>query len=98
MLPTVVCEDCPAYMKDVLVKYHRPDPVKAFNDTVMLGANFAKVPKYYLSTKNDKGRTLRAATADDRENGTVRKVYELKRPPAVCRPTRRVRQHHPGNQ
>ena len=88
VLPTVVCEDCPAYMKDVLVKYHLPDPVKAFNDTVMLGANFAKVPKYYLSTKNDKAVPYALQQQMIRENGTVRKVYELETShlPFVVRP------------
>ncbi len=88
VLPTVVCEDCPAYMKDVLVKYHRPDPVKAFNDTVKLGANFTKVPKYYLSTKNDKAVPYALQQQMIRENGTVRKVYELETShlPFVVRP------------
>ena len=27
-----ICADCPDYMKDILVKYHRAEPTKALND------------------------------------------------------------------
>lgn len=76
-LPTVVCADCPDQMKEVLVKYHRPDPVKALNDVVNIGANFNKVPKYYISTKNDNAVPYVLQQQMIKENGGVKKVYEM---------------------
>lgn len=76
-LPTVVCADCPDQMKEVLVKYHRPDPVKALNDVVNIGANFNKVPKYYISTKNDNAVPFELQQQMIKENGGVKKVYEM---------------------
>lgn len=76
-LPTVVCADCPQDMQETLVKYHRPDPVKAFNDKVVLGANFAAVPKYYISTKNDNAVPYALQQQMIKGNGKVKKVYEM---------------------
>lgn len=76
-LTTVVCSDCPDYMKDVLKKYHRPEPVKGLNDTVKLGANFSKVPKYYISTKNDNAVPYALQQKMITANGYIKKVYEL---------------------
>ncbi len=76
-IPTVVCADCPQYMKDVIVKYHRPDPVKAFNDMVTLGANFNKVPKFYISTTNDNAVPYALQQQMIKDNGTVKKIYEM---------------------
>lgn len=73
----VVCADCPDYMKEVLVKYHRAEPVKGLNDTVTLGKNFASVPKYYISTKNDYSVPYALQQQMVRDNGTVKKVYEM---------------------
>lgn len=76
-IPTVVCADCADYMKDILVKYHRAEPTKGFNDVVKLGANFAKVPKYYISTKNDNAIPYTLQQKMIKENGTVKKVFEM---------------------
>lgn len=76
-LPTVVCADCPDYMKDVLKKYHRAEPTKGFNDVVKLGAGFAKVPKYYISTKNDNAVPYALQQQMIKANGSIRKVYEM---------------------
>lgn len=76
-LPTVVCADCPQEMKDILVKYHRPDPVKAFNDKVTLGPNFSKAPKYYITTKNDNAVPYALQQQMIKSNGSVKKVFEM---------------------
>lgn len=76
-LPTVVCADCPPYMKDVLVKYHRAEPVKGFNDKVTLTTKFASVPKYYISTTNDNAVPYALQQMMLKENGTVKKVFEM---------------------
>jgi putative intracellular protease/amidase len=77
-LPMVVCEDCPEYMKDVLVKYHRAEPVKALNDKVTLTSKFAAIPKYYISTTNDNAVPYALQQQMIKDNGTVKKVYEMK--------------------
>ncbi len=76
-IPQVVCADCPDYMKEVLVKYHKDEPVKGLNDKVKLGLNFTKVPKYYISTTNDNAVPYALQQQMIRSNGTVKKVYEL---------------------
>lgn len=76
-IPTVVCADCPDYMKEALVKYHRPDPVKAFNDKVTLGTNFQRVPKYYISTKLDNAVPFMLQQQMIQANGTVKKTFTL---------------------
>jgi len=64
-------------MKDVLVKYHRPDPVKGFNDVATLGDNFRKTPKYYIHTKNDNAVPFALQQQMVRDNGTVKKTFEM---------------------
>lgn len=76
-LPTVVCADCPDYMKEILVKYHRAEPAKAFSDKVQLSAKFASIPKYYISTKNDNAVPYTLQQQMIKDNGTVKKVFEM---------------------
>ena len=88
-LPTVVCADCPQYMKDVLVKYHRAEPTKAMNDNAVLTSKFAAVPKYYISTKNDYAVPYALQQQMVKDNGTIRKVFEMATShlPFVVQPT-----------
>lgn len=76
-LANVVCADCPAYMKDVLVKYHRAEPTKGLNDNVTLTTKFAGIPKYYISTKNDFAVPYALQQQMITDNGTIKKVYEM---------------------
>jgi pimeloyl-ACP methyl ester carboxylesterase len=76
-IPTVVCADCSEDMKATLVKYHRAEPVKGFNDKVKLGAGFTSVPKYYISTKNDYAVPYALQQQMIAKNGKIKKVYEL---------------------
>jgi putative intracellular protease/amidase len=76
-IPTVVCADCPAYMKDVLVKYHRAEPTKALNDNAQLTAKFAAIPKYYISTKNDYAVPYALQQQMIKDNGTIKRVFEM---------------------
>jgi putative intracellular protease/amidase/esterase/lipase len=76
-LPTVVCADCSAEMKEVLVKYHRAEPVKGLNDKVLLTAKFKAVPKYYISTKNDYAVPYALQQQMIKDNGMVKKVFEM---------------------
>ncbi len=76
-IPEVVCADCPDFMKEALVKYHRAEPVKGLNDKVKLTARFAGVPKYYISTKNDHAVPYALQQQMIRADGTVKKVFEM---------------------
>ncbi len=88
-LARMVCADCPEYMKDVLVKYHRAEPVKGLNDKVKLTARFNTVPKYYIATKNDYAVPYALQSQMIKSNGKVKKVYELDTShlPFVVKPT-----------
>jgi putative intracellular protease/amidase len=78
ILPQAVCNDCPDYMKEALVKYHKPEPTKPLGEKVKLTpSNFGKVPKYYISTTQDKAVGPDLQKAMIKANGTVRKVYEM---------------------
>jgi putative intracellular protease/amidase len=76
-IANAVCADCPDYMKDVLVKYHRAEPVKGLNDKVKLSALFNAIPKYYISTKNDYAVSYLLQQQMVKANGTVKKVFEM---------------------
>jgi putative intracellular protease/amidase/esterase/lipase len=76
-IANVVCADCPDYMKEVLVKYHRAEPTKGFNDNIKLTAKFAAVPKYYISTKNDYAVPYPLQQQMIKDNGTIKKVFEM---------------------
>lgn len=76
-LANVVCADCPDYMKNILIKYHRAEPVKGLNDKVTLTAKFKAVPKYYIATKNDNAVPYALQQQMIKNNGTVKKVYEM---------------------
>lgn len=73
-----VCADCPQYMKDVLIKYHRAEPAKAFNDKVILTSKFKNVPKYYIATTLDQAIPYSLQLKMIKDNGTIIKVYEMK--------------------
>jgi putative intracellular protease/amidase len=76
-IANVVCADCPGYMKDILVKYHRAEPTKGLNDNAKLTAKFASVPKYYITTKNDYAVPYALQQQMIKDNGTVKKVFEM---------------------
>lgn len=76
-LADVVCADCPTFMKETIVKYHRAEPVKALNDKVTLTSKFAGVPKYYISTRNDYAVPYALQQQMIKDNGGVKKVLEM---------------------
>lgn len=73
-----VCADCPPYMKDMLVKYHRAEPAKALNDKVTLSSKYAAVPKYYIATTLDQAVPFTLQQKMLKDNGGMKKVYEMK--------------------
>lgn len=76
-IANVVCADCPDYMKGILVKYHRAEPTKGFNDKAVLTSKFASVTKYYISTKDDNAVPYALQQQMIKSNGTVKKVFEM---------------------
>lgn len=76
-IAATVCADCPDYMKELLVKYHRAEPVKGLNDKARLSIKFASVPKYYIATKNDAAVPYAWQQQMIRNNGTIKKVVEM---------------------
>lgn len=77
LIPAVVCADCPSFMKEALVKYHKAEPLKGFNDKVNLTARFNSVPKYYISTKNDAAVPYALQQQMIKDNGTIKKIFEM---------------------
>jgi putative intracellular protease/amidase/esterase/lipase len=76
-IANVVCADCSNEMKEILVKYHRAEPVKGLNDKVKLTNKFNSIPKYYISTKNDYAVPYALQQQMIKANGTVKKVFEM---------------------
>jgi putative intracellular protease/amidase len=72
-----VCADCPQYMKDALVKYHRAEPTKGLNDKVVLTSKYAGIPKYYIATKQDAAVPYSLQQQMIKDNGTIKKVFEM---------------------
>lgn len=73
----MVCADCPDEMKAMLLKYHRPEPMKGFTDKVTLSERFRGVPKFYISTKNDDAVPYALQQKMIRANGTVKRTEEM---------------------
>lgn len=50
-----VCADCPDFMKEALIKYHKGEPTAPMAEAVRLTkTNFGRVPKFYLHTTEDR--------------------------------------------
>lgn len=78
VIAPAVCADCPDYMKDVLVKYHRAEPAAPLSEKVVLTkAKFGSVPKYYILTTADRAVGTELQRTMVRANGTVKKVVEM---------------------
>ncbi len=78
ILTRAVCDDCPDYMKDILIKYHRAEPTKPLGEKVILTAsNFGSVPKYYIHTTNDKAVGYKLQQRMVKANGNIKKTYEI---------------------
>ncbi len=76
-LADAVCADCPPYMKEALIKYHRAEPVKGLNDQVTLTSKFAGIPKYYITTSLDQAVPYTLQQQMIKDNGSIKKVFEM---------------------
>lgn len=85
-----VCADCPDFMKEVLVKYHKAEPAKPLGEKVVLtSTKFGSVPKYYIHTTNDAAVGYDLQKMMVKNNGTVKQAFEMNTShlPFVVQPT-----------
>jgi putative intracellular protease/amidase len=77
-IPGAICDDCPSYMKDALVKYHKEEPVKPMMEKLVLTpAKFGKVTKYYIHTSNDLAVGYDLQKLMVKSNGTFRQTFTM---------------------
>ncbi len=84
-----VCADCPDFMKEALVKYHKAEPAKPLGEKVILtAAKFGAVPKYYIHTTQDAAVGYSLQQLMVKNNGTIRKTFTMNTShlPFVVRP------------
>ena len=77
LIVPAICPDCPDFLKEALVKYHKAEPTKPLNEKVSLTARFAKVPKYYIHTTSDKTLGYDLQKQMVKSNGTIKKTYSM---------------------
>lgn len=77
-IPPAICADCPDYMKEVLVKYHKPEPTAPMAEPVKLtDRNFGSIPKYYIHTTKDKAVGYDLQKKMVQQNGSVKKTFTM---------------------
>lgn len=73
-----VCADCPQFMQDVLVKYHKEEPAGPLGEKVALTrAKFGSVPKYYIHTTQDAAVGYELQKQMVKNNGGIKKTFEM---------------------
>ncbi len=73
-----VCADCPDFMKEALVKYHKAEPAKPLGEIVVLtAAKFGSVPKYYIHSTNDAAVGYDLQKMMVKNNGTIKQTFEM---------------------
>jgi putative intracellular protease/amidase len=77
VLPLAVCDDCPPFMKEALVKYHKAEPAKPLGEKVKLGSRFSSVPKYYIHTTNDNAVGYELQQQMVKTNGSIKKTFTM---------------------
>jgi putative intracellular protease/amidase len=88
-----VCADCPDFMKEALVKYHKAEPAKPLGEKVVLtAAKFGSVPKYYIHTTNDAAVGYELQKMMVKNNGTIKQTFEMETShlPFVVKPAKFV--------
>jgi putative intracellular protease/amidase len=73
-----VCADCPDFMKEVLVKYHKAEPAKPLGEKVTLtAAKFGSIPKYYIHTSNDAAVGYDLQKMMVKNNRTIKQTFVM---------------------
>lgn len=77
VIADAVCADCPDYMKEALVKYHKAEPTKPLGEKLSLTAKFSNIPKYYIHTSRDQAVGYELQKQMVKANGTIRKTFVM---------------------
>lgn len=78
LIVPAVCADCPAFMQDILVKYHKEEPAKPLGEKVTLTkTKFGSVPKYYIHTTQDAAVGYELQKQMVKNNGTIKKTFDM---------------------
>lgn len=78
LIAPAVCADCPDFMKEALVKYHKAEPAKPLGEKVVLTAkNFGAVPKYYIHTSKDAAVGYELQQQMVKANGSIKKTFTM---------------------
>ncbi len=78
VIAPAVCADCPDFMKEALVKYHKAEPAKPLGEKVVLtAAKFGSVPKYYIHTSNDAAVGYDLQKMMVKNNGTIKQTFVM---------------------
>lgn len=78
MIAPAVCADCPDYMKEVLVKYHKAEPAKPLGEKVALSnSKFGSVPKYYIYTSEDRAVGYELQKMMVKNNGAIKQTFTM---------------------
>lgn len=78
MIAPAVCADCPDFMKEALVKYHKAEPAKPLGEKVTLtAAKFGRVPKYYIYTTQDAAVGFELQKQMVKNNGAIKQTFEM---------------------
>lgn len=77
IVPTV-CADCPPFMQEILVKYHKEEPAGSLGEKVVLTKEkFGSVPKFYILTTQDAAVGYELQKQMVKANGGVKKTFEM---------------------
>ncbi len=93
MIVPAVCADCPDFMKEIIVKYHKAEPVGPLNEKAILTSqNYGSVDKYYIHTSKDASVGYELQKQMVKNNGTIKKVFimETSHLPFVVQPEKFV--------
>ncbi len=72
------CADCPNFMKEIIVKYHKDEPTTPMNEVAQVtSGKFGEVEKYYIHTSNDKAVGYELQKQMVKANGTIRKIFVM---------------------
>lgn len=73
-----VCADCPPFMQEILVKYHKEEPAGPLGEKVILTKEkFGSVPKFYIHTTQDAAVGYELQKQMVKANGGVKKTLEM---------------------
>ena len=78
MIAPAVCADCPDFMKEVLVKYHKAEPAKPLGEKVLLTkAKYGSLPKYYIYSSNDQAVGYELQKRMVKNNGSIKQTFVM---------------------